>query len=168
MKLKILSILAATGLLAGCCCDTPEAPVAEITEACVQPGTVEEFVRKVGDRVFFAFDKSALSQDANKILDGQAEWLKKFCQYDITIIGHCDERGSTDYNFALGSNRANAAKKGLVARGVDAKRITVCSEGKENPIVIGNDECSYSKNRVAISVLSGGGAGTTPQELPPM
>lgn len=161
MKRQSLSILAFSILLAGCCCDTP-APVSNTvieeptTTSEITPGSRQEFTYKIGDRVYFAFDKSHLSHDSEATLKSQAEWLAKYPQYKITIVGKCDERGSTEYNLALGERRARAAFNALTKYGIDSSRISVCSEGKESPVVVGNTEEAYAKNRTAISIIAGG------------
>lgn len=149
MKLQFMSILGMSVLLAACCCDEKPQPVAVVPCA----DLTEVFATSVGDRVFFAFDKSDLTDEARNTLMRQADFLKKNCNVKVTIVGHCDERGSTEYNYGLGERRAHAAKAVLVANGIDASRITVCSQGKENPIVEGHNEEAWRQNRVAITVL---------------
>lgn len=109
---------------------------------------------EVKDRVFFAYDSSDLSDDAKKILDVQAMWLKSDSSINITIEGHCDERGTREYNIALGERRANAAKDYLVQKGINAARLKVVSYGKERPIYFGNDEEVVAKNRRAVAVVN--------------
>ena len=109
---------------------------------------------EVQDRVFFGYDSAELSDDAKKILDTQAEWLKSDPAINVTIEGHCDERGTREYNIALGEKRANAAKKSLVSHGIDASRIKTISYGKERPAFFGNNEESMSKNRRAVTVVN--------------
>ena len=93
-----------------------------------------------------------MREDGRQTLNRQAEWLKKYGNYQITIEGHCDERGTRDYNIALGERRANAAKNYLVSLGVDPSRITVVSYGKERPLALGSDEDSWARNRRAVTV----------------
>ncbi|MBU6338923.1 MAG: peptidoglycan-associated lipoprotein Pal [Rickettsiales bacterium] len=107
---------------------------------------------EVQDRVFFAYDSSELSDDAKKILDVQTEWLKSDPSIKVTVEGHCDERGTREYNIALGDRRANAAKSYLVKNGVGTARITTISYGKEHPVFFGTDEAVISKNRRAVTV----------------
>jgi peptidoglycan-associated lipoprotein len=119
----------------------------------VTPGSVADFRQNVGDRVFFDTDQSTIREDGRQTLARQAEWLKKYTNYQITVEGHCDERGTREYNFALGERRANAAKQYLVAQGIPAARIRTVSLGKENPDPPGSDEGSWARNRRAVTVL---------------
>ena len=116
------------------------------------PGSQQEFLVSVGDRVFFETDSSSLTAEAMATLDKQAAWLNQYNQYRILIEGHADERGTREYNLALGERRANAAKNYLVSLGVDASRLTTISYGKERPIALGSDEASWAKNRRAVTV----------------
>ena len=166
MRLKISSLLATAALaLSACDCCTDEcldasgqgalaaAQAAAAAEACV-PGTVADFVDNVGDRVFFDFDRSVVRPDGMDTLQRQAAWLNTYGNFVVTINGHCDKRGTTEYNLALGERRANAAKEKLVAFGVDANRMKVVSYGKNRPIVEQDgSEWAYQQNRVAITVL---------------
>jgi peptidoglycan-associated lipoprotein len=120
-----------------------------------RPGTAEDFVVNVGDRVFFDFDKYNLKPDARNILQRQATWLNKFPSVTITVEGHCDERGTREYNLALGERRANSAKNYLVALGVNPNRIKTISYGKERPAVTGSNDAAWSQNRRAVTVVSG-------------
>lgn len=108
------------------------------------------------DRVFFSYDSAVLSGEAQSTLDVQAKWLKDHSDVKITIEGHCDERGTREYNIALGERRANAVKSYLTGAGVGAGRISVVSYGKERPAVFGADESSHSKNRRGVTVLNDG------------
>ncbi len=111
---------------------------------------VEEI--SVPDRVYFGFNKYNISNDSAEILDLQAEWLKADSSVKIIVEGHCDERGTREYNLALGQRRADAVKRYLVQKGVAANRIKTISYGKERPVVIGSGESVWAKNRVAITV----------------
>jgi len=167
MRLKIASLIAATSMLAACgstdeCCVDASgqgnlgAEIAAVAaESPCVPGSQADFVENVGDRVFFDFDRSNLRAEGKETLQRQAEWLNKYSDYVVTIDGHCDNRGTVEYNFALGERRANAAKAELIARGVDASRIRVISYGKTQPIIEqkDGDEWAYQQNRVAITVL---------------
>lgn len=106
------------------------------------------------DRVFFAYDSSSLSSDAQNTLGREAAWLQANPRANITIEGHADERGTREYNLALGERRANAAKKFLVNSGVAASRIAVISYGKERPAVLGSTEAAWSQNRRAVTVVN--------------
>ncbi|WP_419188777.1 peptidoglycan-associated lipoprotein Pal [Enhydrobacter aerosaccus] len=119
----------------------------------VTPGSVADFKQNIGDRVFFDTDMSTVRSDGRGTLDKQATWLKQYTNYQITIEGHCDERGTREYNFALGERRANSVKQYLVAQGIPAARIQTISYGKERPIVPGSDEAAWAQNRVAITAL---------------
>ena len=119
------------------------------------PGSVQEFTASVGDRVFFDTDVTDLSATAQATLDKQAAWLNQYNRYTFTIEGHADERGTREYNFALGSRRAEAAKDYLIAKGVAASRIKTISYGKERPVAVCNDISCWSQNRRAVTVLAG-------------
>lgn len=109
----------------------------------------------VSDRVLFSYDSSLLSKEAQEILDKQAEWLTNSGkEHNIVVEGHADERGTREYNLALGERRAQAAKEYLVASGIAASRITTISYGKERPAVLGTGEESWSQNRRAVSALA--------------
>lgn len=108
----------------------------------------------VPDRVYFGFDKYNISNDSAEILNLQAEWLKSDPTINIIVEGHCDERGTKEYNLALGERRANAVKNYLVKQGISSKRIKVISYGKEKPVFVGNGEAVWAKNRVAVTVVA--------------
>lgn len=112
---------------------------------------VEEI--EVKDRVFFAYDSSKLSDEAKKILNVQAQWLNSDNSIKITIEGHCDERGTREYNIALGEKRANSTKDYLVSKGVDPMRISIVSYGKERPAFFGSSPEIMAKNRRAVTVI---------------
>ncbi|GAB4167549.1 MAG: peptidoglycan-associated lipoprotein Pal [Rickettsiaceae bacterium] len=114
---------------------------------------IAEFERTVGDRVFFALDRSNISSEAQSTLMRQAGWLNEHSSFNVTVEGHCDERGTRDYNIGLGERRANAVKNFLVQNGVSADRIETISYGKERPAVIGNTEEAFSKNRRGVTVI---------------
>jgi peptidoglycan-associated lipoprotein len=115
-----------------------------------RPGTQEDLVVNVGDRVFYAFNESSLSTEAQATLDRQAAWLKKYATAKVTIEGHCDERGTREYNLALGERRATAAKNYLVAAGISAARISTVSYGKERPAVVGSNEAACADRNYLI------------------
>ena len=148
---KALAALAAMLVMAACSSSQQEAAGPATTS--VTPGSVADFRQNVGDRVFFDTDQSGIREDGRQTLARQAEWLKKYTNYQITIEGHCDERGTREYNFALGERRANAAKQYLVAQGIPAARIRTVSLGKENPDPPGSDEGAWARNRRAVTVL---------------
>jgi peptidoglycan-associated lipoprotein len=105
------------------------------------------------DRVSFNFDQSAVRPDGRETLNRQAEWLKKYPNYQITIEGHCDERGTREYNLALGERRATAVRQYLIAQGIPAQRVKTISYGKERPDAIGSDEGSWARNRRGVTTL---------------
>lgn len=115
------------------------------------PGSQQDLVANVGDRVFFAYDQTQLSSDARATLDRQVQWLQRYSQVSIQMAGNTDERGTEEYNLALGQRRANAARDYLVAQGVSSARINTISYGKERPAATGSDEQAYSQDRNAIT-----------------
>ncbi|HWK36856.1 peptidoglycan-associated lipoprotein Pal [Sphingomonas sp.] len=119
----------------------------------VVPGSREDFLRSVSsDTVHFGLDIYDIDSEARAILDTQAQWLQRYPNVRVTVEGHCDERGTREYNLALGDRRANAAKNYLAARGIDAARISTISYGKERPAALGSDEGSWAQNRRAVTV----------------
>ncbi len=122
------------------------------------PGTVQEFNQTVGDRVYFDTDQTDLSAAAQATLDKQAAWLNRYNRYTFTIEGHADERGTREYNFALGERRAQAVHDYLVAKGVSASRTRTISYGKERPVAVCDDISCWSQNRRAVTVLNGAAA----------
>ena len=165
MSLRITSMLAAVLLLAAACESTPEdtgtsnttgtsSGMSSTGMSAPRPGSPEDFVVNVGDRVFFDTDRSNVRPDARATLDKQSAWLKQYPQATITVEGHADERGTREYNLALGNRRATAVKNYLVATGVNANRITTISYGKERPAVVGSNEQAWSQNRRGVSVVT--------------
>lgn len=123
------------------------------TGSAVTPGSAEDFKRSVtSDTINFGLDAFDIDAQARAILDSQVAWLAQYPNVRITIEGHCDERGTRDYNLALGDRRANAAKNYLAARGVSAARIATISYGKERPLALGSDDASWAQNRRAVTV----------------
>jgi peptidoglycan-associated lipoprotein len=153
MNIKILGALSAVALLAACShpapAPTPSAPAA--TTSGIVPGSQEDLVANVGDRVFYDFNTSGLRDDAKATLDKQAAWLAKYGSVNVQIAGNCDERGTEEYNLALGNRRANAAANYLKAKGVAAARMTTISYGKDRPTAQGSDEQAWAQNRNAIT-----------------
>jgi len=121
-----------------------------------KPGTSQDFTVNVGDRVFFTTDSSTLTAEARQILDKQSVWLNKYNSYGITIEGHADERGTREYNLALGARRAAATRDYLSARGVGRNRMKTISFGKERPVAVCDNISCWSQNRRAVTVLGGG------------
>jgi peptidoglycan-associated lipoprotein len=161
MRFKLLSMFAAMLLLAACesASDQGNAAAGGGTATGNQqttrvvPGSSEDFVQNVGDRVFFDYDRSDLKPEARQTLERQAAWLKQYSNVRLQIEGHCDERGTREYNLALGERRANATKNYLVALGIPASRLSTISYGKERPAVLGSNETSWAQNRRAVSVV---------------
>jgi peptidoglycan-associated lipoprotein len=118
------------------------------------PGSQQDFIVNVGDRVFFESDSSELTPQARETLDKQAQWLNQYNRYAFTIEGHADERGTREYNIALGARRAQATREYLVSRGVLAQRMHTISYGKERPVAVCNDISCWSQNRRAVTVLN--------------
>jgi peptidoglycan-associated lipoprotein len=118
-----------------------------------QPGSHQDFVVNVGDRVFFESDSSELTAQSIATLDKQAQWLQAYGQYTFTIEGHADERGTREYNIALGARRAQTVRDYLTSRGVSAQRMRTISYGKERPVAVCNDISCWSQNRRAVTVL---------------
>lgn len=154
MKFKMIGVLAAVALLGACADKAATSGAATGSGASsgtagVTPGSQQDLVANVGDRVFYDLDSSSLSGDARSTLDRQAGWLARYPQPGVQVAGNCDERGTTEYNLALGQRRANAARDYLVARGTPSARITAVSFGKERPTAVGSDDQAYSQNRNA-------------------
>jgi len=124
----------------------PAPPTGAVGET-VLPGSERDFVINAGDRVYFDFDKYEVRADAQPILDAQSAWLRKYPAVMVRIEGNCDERGTREYNLALGARRANAIRDYLVAHGVTASRIATVSYGKEKPIDPGTGEEADAHNR---------------------
>ncbi len=117
-------------------------------------GGLEDFVLNVGDRIFFNTDKSELTADARKTLERQAAWLQQYSNFTVTVEGHADERGTREYNLALGERRATSVKSYMVALGIDPNRVATISYGKERPEVLGSNEASWAQNRRGVTVLN--------------
>jgi peptidoglycan-associated lipoprotein len=121
------------------------------------PGSAQDFTVNVGDRIFFDTDSTSIRADAAQTLDRQAQWLGRYPNYAITVEGHADERGTREYNLALGARRAAATRDYLVSRGVPAQRLKTISYGKERPVAVCDDISCWSQNRRAVTVLGGAG-----------
>lgn len=151
INLKVVGLMMGLAALGACADkDTSGAATgsgATASTAGVTAGSQEDLVANVGDRVFFALDSSSLSGEARTTLDRQAAWMARFPQVSVELAGNCDERGTTEYNLALGQRRANAARDYLVARGVSSARISSTSNGKERPTALGSDDQAYAQNR---------------------
>ncbi len=166
MRFKVLGMVAALALVVSACESTSGSGAgASGTGGNVTPlpaaqelSLKDQFVVDVGDRVFFAFDRFDVEPDQKKTLDRQAAWLKKFSSVTVTIEGHADERGTREYNLALGERRANAVKEYLIYLGIDAKRIKTVSYGEERPVALGSDEAAWAQNRRGVTVVTGPGS----------
>ena len=132
------------------------APAPPPPTSSVIPGSMQDFVVNVGDRVYFDFDQYEVRADAAPILDAQATWLVRYPNVQVRIEGNADERGTREYNLALGSRRANSVREYLVQRGVQPSRISTVSYGKERPIAEGSTEEAFQKNRNAHTAITSG------------
>ena len=155
MKLRVIGLLAALALLGACSSNgstgASTGTGAAAATAGVTSGSQEDLVANVGDRVFYALASDTLSSEARATLDRQAAWLARYPSVSVQLAGNCDERGTEEYNLALGQRRANAARDYLVARGVSSARISTISYGKERPTALGSDEQAYAQNRNVIT-----------------
>ena len=150
---KFAALLIGALAIAACAKQTPD-PAAMAGAAA--PGSQQDFIVNVGDRVFFDTDLSELSQQARATLDKQAQWLNQYGRYAFIIEGHADERGTREYNIALGARRAQTVREYLVSRGVSAQRMRTISYGKERPVAVCDDISCWSQNRRAVTVLNQG------------
>jgi len=162
--LMLLTALAATAACTTKRQPLPPAPGEQLAPAApentqqpgdgIVPGSRADFLRSVtSDTVHFALDQYDLDPESQSILNSQLAWLQRYPNVTVTIEGHCDERGTREYNLALGDRRANSVKNFLVTRGIAATRITTISYGKERPIALGSDEASWAQNRRAVTVV---------------
>ncbi len=151
----LLSMMAACGLLVACS-NTEEAATtagAGAGAGQIRPGSQEDLVANVGDRVLFDTDRSTVRADQRPILGRQAAWMQQHPAVQVTVEGHADERGTREYNLALGQRRANAARDVLVAGGVAGARIQTISYGKDRPDALGSTEAAWAQNRRAVTVV---------------
>ncbi|MBT4889088.1 MAG: peptidoglycan-associated lipoprotein Pal [Rhodospirillales bacterium] len=168
MRFKILGILAAVTLISACETAPEEdmastgdgATTASTTAAAttamvdpITPGSQRDLMVNVGDRVYFDYDRFDLNDISRATLEKQAAWMKQNSGVMVTLEGHCDERGTREYNLALGARRANSAKDYLVSLGVSASRINVSSYGEERPVAMGSNDAAYAQNRRAETVV---------------
>jgi peptidoglycan-associated lipoprotein len=154
-SLAVAATLALSLALSACAHNNPDKLAAGSGYGATGPGSVQEFNQTVGDRVFFDTDQTDLSPRAQATLDKQAAWLNQYNNYSFTIEGHADERGTREYNFALGERRAQAVHDYLAAKGVSASRMRTISYGKERPVAVCDDISCWSQNRRAVTVLNG-------------
>jgi len=163
MNLRIVSIILVAASLAACHSNTAPTTTAEgnggananggVQNGAISPGSPEEFMTVVGDRVFFATDKYDLSPEAKNTVQAQATWLQRYNGKTVVVEGHADERGTREYNIAIGERRANAIKDALIADGVAANRVKVVSFGKERPTCGESNEACWGKNRRGVTVV---------------
>ena len=155
--LRLGTVLAAA-FLAACSSTKEEAPtpVASAPASSIIPGSAEDFRVNVGDTVFFNLDEHTIRPDAQAVLQKQAAWLKQYPQVKLLVEGHCDERGTREYNIALGDRRAYAVKEFLTSLGVDGARLQTKSYGKERPTCAESDDGCWQQNRRGYSVISAG------------
>jgi len=165
MRFKIFSVLAAAALLSACASGSEDkgtttgSGAAATTPAVsgaapvptIAPGSQEDLVANVGDRVFFGYDKYTLTDKSRSILDSQLAWLNANQSAKIIVAGHCDERGTREYNLALGERRASAVKDYLVQLGLNPSRVRTISGGKERPVAVGSMETSWTQNRRSVT-----------------
>jgi peptidoglycan-associated lipoprotein len=163
MHVRTIGLLGALLLFAACSSPPPPPPpgppgppggAGGVSSQSIVPGSQQDLEASAGDRVFFAFDRSDITPEAQQILARQADWLRRYPNVAVTIEGHCDERGTREYNLALGERRAQAVKNVLAASGIPASRISTISYGKERPIVVGSNEEAWAQNRVAITTVN--------------
>jgi len=152
---RIAAVLAAALAISACAKDAADT-AGQAGAGASTPGSQQDFVVNVGDRVFFETDQTDLSPVARATLDKQAQWLTNYGQYNFTIEGHADERGTREYNIALGARRAQSVRDYLISRGVQAGRMHTISYGKERPVAVCNDISCWSQNRRAVTVLNAG------------
>jgi peptidoglycan-associated lipoprotein len=152
--LKLAAVLAAALSMGACANKNPMDGRGGGMAGAATPGSQQDFVVNVGDRVFFESDQTSLSPQAITTLEKQARWLQTYNRYSFTIEGHADERGTREYNIALGARRAQAVRSFLASRGIDPGRMRTISYGKERPVAVCNDISCWSQNRRAVTVLN--------------
>jgi peptidoglycan-associated lipoprotein len=150
---RLATVLAAA-LAISACANKPEDNAQANAAGMATPGSQQDFVVNVGDRVFFETDQTELTPQSRATLDKQAQWLTNYSQYAFTIEGHADERGTREYNIALGARRAQSVRDYLISRGIQANRMRTISYGKERPVAVCNDISCWSQNRRAVTVLN--------------
>jgi peptidoglycan-associated lipoprotein len=162
MKARSIALAAALSMLAACSSSNPDSGPGGaagpggggINSSRFGPGSQQDLAATAGDRVFFDYDRADISAEAQQILQRQAEWLRRYGNVMVTIEGHTDERGTREYNLALGERRAQAVKNVLVAHGIPASRISTISYGKERPEIPHSDEQSYAQNRRGVTTVN--------------
>ena len=159
-----LALAAVLALPVAACANKDSSPEAALNGAgaggkfgTATPGTQRDFTQNVGDIVYFSTDSVDLTPEASATLAKQAQWLQQYPQFTITIEGHADERGTREYNIALGAKRATTVRNYLASNGINAQRVRTISYGKERPVSVCNDISCWSQNRRAQTVLNSGG-----------
>ena len=133
---------------------TEDGTITETAGSGVIAGSQEDLIVNVGDRVFFGYDSSDLDSDALELLQDQVAWLKQNSDVSVTIEGHCDERGTREYNLALGEKRAQSVKNYLIGLGINPDRVSTISYGKERPAVVGSNDGAWSQNRRSVTTVN--------------
>ncbi len=156
----VMVALVASLALAGCASKKTPNSAADLGlgGGAATPGSAQDFTVNVGDRIFVDLDSSSIRADAQQTLARQAQWLNRYRQYSIVVEGHADERGTREYNLALGARRAAATRDYLASQGVAASRIKTISYGKERPVAVCDDISCWSQNRRAVTTLGGAGS----------
>ena len=131
-----------------------EGTITETVGSGIGSGSQEDLIVNVGDRVFFGYDSSDLDSDALELLQDQVAWLKQNSDVTVTIEGHCDERGTREYNLALGEKRAQAVKNYLIGLGINPDRVSTISYGKERPAVVGSNDGAWAQNRRSVTIVN--------------
>ena len=131
-----------------------EGTITETVGSGIVSGSQEDLIVNVGDRVFFGYDSSDLDSDALELLQDQVAWLKQNSDVSVTIEGHCDERGTREYNLALGEKRAQAVKNYLIGLGINPDRVSTISYGKERPAVVGSNDGAWAQNRRSVTLVN--------------
>jgi len=131
-----------------------EGTITETSGSGIVSGSQEDLIVNVGDRVFFGYDSSDLDSDALELLQDQVAWLKQNSNVSVTIEGHCDERGTREYNLALGEKRAQAVKNYLIGLGINPDRVSTISYGKERPAVVGSNDGAWAQNRRSVTIVN--------------
>jgi peptidoglycan-associated lipoprotein len=152
--LKFVAVLAMA--LSAAACSSNQAAEGFGAGGAATPGSAQDFAVNVGDRVFFESDQTDLTPTGVATLDKQAQWLSRYPRYSFLIEGHADERGTREYNFSLGSRRAQVVRDYLASRGISSARMRTVSYGKERPVAVCNDISCWSQNRRAVTVLETG------------
>jgi peptidoglycan-associated lipoprotein len=162
MRFKLLSLAAALALLAACE-SAPEtsatqggagAVAPQPAQTGVRPGSQQDLEATAGNKVYFNTDRSDITPEGRQILQRQADWLKRYPNVTVTVEGHADERGTREYNLALGERRASAVKNVLVALGIPANRVSTISYGKERPAVVGSNDQAWAQNRRGVTIVN--------------